>query len=262
MSLTEYDNASKWVALFRQLPSWLKVLIIFCVVAALSIWLYAKYGTIQELKKNNADLNQKLAQANSEISTLRDRKDELHRENLHLKEINDAIQKTAEQLHPDLDTVAAIAKLAEDLKTVRSLATQDAYKPLAAQKKKELIDKLQALLGQYTSFTHTVTILCQPGNSSRVKVAHDLKQYLEEAGFDVESPAVLGVSMGIRLPNISIQLHPDDGEFSEQFIAAVSPLYIDEKFEVSTKEKISRGCPEVVINGDPIFTELGVVKFR
>lgn len=261
MSLPEYDNASKWLALFRRLPSRLKVIIIFCVVAVLSIWLYAKYVAIQELKKDNADLNQKLAQANSEISTLRDRKDELHRENLHLKEINDAIQKTAEQLHPELDTVAAIAKLAEDLETVLSLATRDVYKPLVAQKKKELISKLKELLAQHTSFTHTVTISYQQVISSHAKVVDDLKQYLEEAGFEVE---IGNIMSGYRRnpPNLSIKFHPDDEEFVRLFAAALNPLYIDEKFQGIPQEKINRGCLEVVINGHPVFTELGVVKFR
>jgi len=150
---------------------------------------------------------------------------------------------------------------AEDVKTVHSLATMDVYKPLAAQKKKELIGKLQALLGQYTSFTHTVTILCPAGNLSRVKVGFSLKQYLEEAGFEVEAPPV---TVGYREipPNISIKSHPDDEEFVRQFVNAISPLYIEEMWDGDARETISRGSFRIEINGDPLFTELGVVKFR
>ena len=67
---------------------------------------------------------------------------------------------------------------------------------------------------------------------------------------------------GRNPPNILIKFHPDDEEFVKQFVAAVYPLYINEKFQGLTQEKISRGCFEIKINGDPSFTELGVVEFQ
>ena len=275
MSIFDYDNVSKYLAWYSRLPRWLKV--ILPITLALIIFLYMKFVPVRKLENENDGLTSsltetkselskvesELSRAESEISNLRDRKDELHRENLHLKEINDAIQKTAEQLHPELDTVTAIAKLAEDLEIVRSLATRDVFKPLVAQKKKELISKLKELLARHNSFSHTVTICCEQGNSSRAKIARDLRQYLEEAGFKVTSVSrTTYFSGGGVPPNISIKIHPDDKEFAQKFINVVSPLYIDEIFQGSILKKISRGCFEIEIYGDPLFTEQGVVKFR
>lgn len=261
MGLPEYDNVSKWAAFFRRLPFWLKAAIILCVVVVLSIWLYAKFGPIQELKQDKADLETSLARAKSEISDLRDRKNELHRENLHLKEIFNPVQRKAEQLYPELETAAAIAKLAEDLETVRSIATRDVYKPLVAQQKTKFIGSLQTLLSRYPSFAPTVTIIYQQGSSSRIKVAHDFKKYLEEAGFKAEVSSVMAFYKGIP-PDMAIKFHPDDTEFVKRFAMVVVTFYINEGFQGSTRDKFTRGCFEITINGDPLFTELGVVKFR
>jgi cell division protein FtsB len=237
MSFLDYDNISKWLGWFSKRSFWFKAVFVGFIIVVLSAWLFVKYGTIRELNEDIADLKQELAQAKSEVSTLRDRKNELHRENLHLQEINTFIQEKAKQLYPEMDPNEAIKRLTEDIKTVRSLATQDVYKPLAAQKKKELISKLKELLAQHTSFTHTVTISYQQVISAHAKVVDDLEQYLGEAGFEVEFGSIM---KGYRRnpPNISIKFHPEDEEFVRQFVAALNPLYIDEKFQGITQERL------------------------
>jgi len=283
MGVPDPNILSGWLDLWKKLSPWLKVILPVVVITIVGVYFYLQfYGPVPKLndqitglKSNLAEaeseksslrdqitgLEVKLAEAESEKSSLRDRKDELHRENLHLKTITVPVQEMLEQRYPEMEITDAIARLAEDVKTVHSLATRYIYKALAAQKKKELIDKLQALLGRFTSFTHTATICYDQGSSSRASVALDLKKYLEEAGFEVK--LMFGMFPPKEIPvNISITLHPDDTEFVGQFVAAVNPLYIDERFHGTTQEKISRGCFEIIIQGDPLFTELGVVKFQ
>ena len=296
MDLPDPDIVSKWLVLWKKLSTWLKVIlpVVAIAIAVICFYLYF-FGPVPRLIEKNAGLEdqitglksnladadselskaesdksrlrdqitgleENLAEAESDKSSLRDEKNKLQTENQLLKTIADPVQEMLKQLYPKMKIAAAIAKMAEDVKKVHSLATRDVYKPLAAQKKKEFIGKLQALLGRYTSFTHTVTICCQNGNVTRAKVAYDLKQYLEEAGFEVELSSGM-FSQTVPPSNIWIGIHPDDTEFVNQFIDAVNPLYINEHFQGLTQETISRGCFEITIHGDPLFTELGVVEF-
>jgi predicted RNase H-like nuclease (RuvC/YqgF family) len=175
MSIPEYDNAAKWAAFFRRLPFCLKALLGMALIVAVAIFLYARFGPIGELQRENLSLKNNLSQAQSEISSLRDKKDELHRENLHLKELIDPIKKKAELLYPEMETATAIAKLAEDLQNVRLLATRDVYKPLAQDQKDKMIAALKELQMLHSGLPVSVSIVAQQGSSPRARVANDFK---------------------------------------------------------------------------------------
>ncbi len=196
------------------------------------------------------------------IDSLTDRKNELHRENLHLKEMIDPIRKKAELLYPEFETAVAISKLARDIENVRSLATRDVYKPLASDQKKKLIEMLRTLRLQYAPFDLSVTIKLQQGSASRAKVANDLKLYLEEAGFITSFTVVMSFFTGGIPPDISIERHPEDIQLAQQLVDVVGTLFINKRFSGKLRDDISRRHLEIYINGDPLFTESGVVSFR
>ena len=261
MSIPEYDNISKWAAFFRRLPFWLKTITVVALIAVVTIYLYSRFGPARAFQKDNARLKASLSQSQAEVAALRDKKDELHRENLHLKELIDPIQKKAELLYPELETAAAIAKLAEDVQDVRSLATRDVYKPLAEDKQQEMVAALRALQAQGSFPNLSVTVVVQQGSSSRARVASDLKKYLQDAGWNAEMKSVMSFYSGTP-PDISIKMHPEDIPITQQLAGIVGTLFINRQFAGIKREKFERGHIEITINGDPLFSDSGIVTFR
>lgn len=247
-----------WV---RRLPFWVKTIVVAALVAFGAVYLYSRFGPIRELRRKNERLEGSLVQAQAETTTLRDRKDELHRENLHLKELIDPIQKKAELLYPELETAAAIAKLAVDLQDVRSLATRDVYKPLSPALKDRMIAALRSLQLQNAGQDLSVGITVQPGSSTRDRVARDLSRYLQDAGWKVELQFALRLYTGTA-PDVSIEMHPDDTPLAQQLAGVVGSLFINQQFAGIRRENISRGHLEIAVNGDPLFSETGMVTFR
>lgn len=261
MSITEYDNVAKWVKFFKGLPWWPRSIIIIGIVGFLSIWGYCQWGPVRQLKSDNSDLKNKLAIIKGELATVRDTKNELHRENLHFKELIDPIQRKAELLYPELETAAAITKLAEDLQEVRSLATRDVYKPLASDRKGRMIAALRALQAQALGHTLSLTIVVQQGSSARAKVAADLERYLQDAGWKVNLQSGMSFYNGTP-PDISIKMHPEDVTIAQKLANIIGTLFINKQFAGIKEDKVSQGHFEIKINGDPLFTESGNVTFR
>jgi len=261
MSITEYDNAAKWAKFYKSLPRWLKSSVIIGIIAILSIWGYRQWGPVRQLKSANTDLKKKLESTESELAALRDTKNELHRENLHLKELIDPVQRKAEILYPELETAAAMAKLAEDLHEVRSLATRDVYRPLSPDRIAQLTKGLQSINAQAVEFPLTITIVVQQGSSAREKVAADLKRYIQRAGITVKKQSAMLFSTG-TLPDISIKMHPEDLTVAEQFASVIGTLFINKQFAGTKKDKFVRGQIEIQISGDPLFTDTGIVTFK
>jgi hypothetical protein len=261
MPITEYDNAAKWAAFFRRLPLWLKAIISIAFVAAVAIYLYSQFGPIRSLRQANDRLKTDLSQSQADVVTLRDRKDELHRENLHLKELIDPIQRKAELIYPELETAAAIAKLAEEVQDARSLATRVVYKPLVQDRKQKMVAALRLLHVQDTTLQQSVTISCQQGSSTRTKVANDLKKYIQEAGWKVEMSSGMFVYSKVP-PDITIKQHLDDILLGKQFGDIIGENFINEQIDPIVRNRSSRGHLEITINGDPLFSESGVVTFR
>ncbi len=261
MPLPEYDNAAKWGNWLRGLPWWIKVLLGIAVTASTTFFIYERFGPVRALQKENQRLLSEFKQSESDVVALRDRKDELHRENLHLRELIDPIQKKAELLYPELETVAAIARLAEDLQDVRSLATRDVYKPLAQDQKDRMVAALREIRSQSATTNMNVTVTVQQGSSSRARVADDLIRYLNEAGWKAEINSIMAFYSGTPA-DISITMHPDDMTIAQQFAQIIGGVFINKQFAGHKIDNSARGHLEITINGDPLFSDSGVVTFR
>lgn len=260
MSLTDHDNAVKWWDSFRRLPFWKQLIIIVVVIVVGAGYLYLWFGPMRTLKQSNSRLINELSQAQAEVTTLRDKKGELHRENLHLKELLDPIRKKAELIYPELETAAAIAKVAQDVQDVRSLATEDRYKQLSPARRDRLVTSLKALLAQQTN-PPRIILLVQQGNSARMRVANDLKGMLTAAGFSIDLRPAMIFHEGVP-PDVSVSLHPSNTEFVKQLVNLVGTIFINRQFVGRQKDEAPTTEVTIKIIGDPLFSEEGVVSFR
>lgn len=261
MAIPEYDNAVKWVTFFRGLPRGLKVILSIVVILIIVSFVYIWFGPIRDLQYENSQLSTDLAEAQREIASLRDKKNELHRENLNFKDLMDPIQRKAKFIYPEMETAAAIAKLSDDLQNVRSLATRDVYKPLVKQQREKLVIALKELLSSYSALPVKVSIVAQQGNHIRIKVANDLKEYLQEAGWNVKVNVSLSIFGGIP-PDITIGTNTIDLSLTKDFKQIVGTLFINKQFEWIKRDELERGQIVININGDPLFFESGIVTFR
>ena len=146
----DYENMRKWWLWFIKLPRERRVVLTIIIIMALGVYIYFHYGRFQALKVENREMKRDLQKAMEEVASLRSRNAELHRENLHYKELLDPIRQKAEQLYPGLETDAALAKLAKDVNTVRKLATRDVYRPLSSELREHIVTDLRAFRSGYS----------------------------------------------------------------------------------------------------------------
>lgn len=242
MSLTNYDNMKSWAKFWSKLPLWLKGASVIVTIIVLSFF-FVHY---QGLRQKNSDLKDEIAK--------------LQNENRHLETMTGPIQEITKRLYPNMETVAAIAKLSEDIENVRSLATRDVHKPLAKDRQEKLIAGLKALRQEYSTISPSVKIHVQIGSSVRGYVGADLKKYLHQAGWSVDLHHPMlhpygGTSMVVRF-------HPEDEQFLRAFDKIIDPLFIKALFDVYKAEEFNRGHLEITIIGDPLFNDSGVVTFK
>ena len=260
MAIPEYENAAKWAAFFRSLPLIQKVILIVIAVFIMGIILFFWLGPMRTLQNENLQLKTDLSEAQKEIATLRDKKDELHRENLYYKNMIEPLQKKAEELYPELEAAAALAKLSEDLETVRSLATRDVYKPLNQSQRDVLFTNLLEIRKRYTN-PPKVVIAIEQGNSSRMRVGSDLKTFLDRAGFTTGQRPQQTFRTGVP-PDVRITLNPTNLQFVQELATVIGQSYINKQFSGKKDEKFTKEEIEIEINGDPLFSETGMVTFR
>jgi len=269
MPIPDYDNAVKWGTLFRKLTKYQKIIAIIIVFLiggiAFYLWL-GPYRSLKEKYKLSADNLTKtqnaLTQAKEEIGSLRDKNAKLHRENLHLQGLIDPIKKKAELLYPEMETAAAIAKLSQDLQDVRSLAMRDVYRPLSKEQREKLLNALKQLAFPPGMPPLKFSIRVEQGNLPRAKVGSDLKDYLEECGFAAEFTQGLTMYEDVP-PNIYfVVVNKEDAFLANVFMEIIGAHFINADFAWTKNENLERGHIEIVINGDPIFTESGIVSFR
>lgn len=260
MAIPEYDNAAKWATFFRSLPLKQKVILSIAVILIMGVLVYFWLGTMRGLQKENTQLKNDLSRAENEIVKLRDKKDELHRENLYYKNIIEPLQKKAEKLYPELEAAVALAKLSEDLETVRSLATRDVYKPLNKSLRDDLVENLIHIYMHYTNPPKFI-ISVEQGNSSRIHVGSDLTSFLNSAGFTTSPRPKLTGYIGVP-SDISIKYNPVNLELVQAFANIVGKFYINKQFDGYKNEKYEKEEIIIEINGEPLFSETGIVTFR
>jgi len=189
-------------------------------------------------------------------------KEKLHREDMD--KLHSQLQPFADiavSAYPGVETKEALEQLAKEIETTRSLATRNVYKPLAEEQKRKLIETLSAFRKQHTAITPSVIVYCQQGSSTRTKVADDLELYLKTAGYKAEMQPYIQ-SLGPEPSDVYIGHHPEDIELAKQFAGIVANLFINTSFEEWKGNDLSPGNLFLLVNGDPLFTDSGIVKFK
>lgn len=181
------------------------------------------YGPLQTLKKENKELQkdikavqQDLTRSQQDVSTVRARNEELHRENLYYKEILDPIQKKANQMYPELETSAALSRLAKNINKVFNLATRDIYRPLDQDLRAKIVSDLEKVAGRFGPFFVKVVTNYQYGTTNRKELADEIVSVLQSAGISAKTE-VLIILYARKPPSIQVQVNPEDVELSESF---------------------------------------------
>jgi cell division protein FtsB len=273
MVLPDYQNVDSWWQWFKRRPLWLRIVVILVIatLATLFAWQYLSKRSLAlentRLEGDKASLvaeNQQLRTDKDslaqELDTTRTREAELHRENLHQKELLDPIRRKAEQLYPALETDAAVAKLAEDMKQVRDLATRDLYRPLAPNIRERVVTDLRTLRERYSEINLKVSVVPDQGIQLRTAVAGELASVLREAGYDATAAEPRATITNSPLP-VRITMNPEDLGLAQE-LSRVIGGFIDTRFSGITDDKREKGTFIIWIAGDPLFSADGVVTFR
>lgn len=261
MNMVDFENFSKWLNFYKRLPLFLRSIILILVIGLLSIWLYLQFGPLRNLKRENKNLKLKLENTQVRLNDITDKKNELHRELLHYKELMNPFQRKAEQLYPELEVSAALSKLAEDLNTVKKIATAGFYKSLSKEYQIKLIGKLKEIYKKYKSLSPLIKINVQQGNNLRNRIANDLEKYLKESGFQTKIISGMFVFTS-STPDIALRCNSKDIEFVKELASAIGPFFINKQFAASKDNGLGRGNIEIIINGEPLFGSSGTVSFR
>lgn len=260
MTVTDFDNVAKWGRFIQSLPRWQKVLALMILAGVIFAWIYILLGPLRTAQREQARLDEELKQSTSQLASVRDEKATIHRELLSCKEILDPIQKKAVLLYPELENAAALAKLAQDLDDVRSLATRDTYRPLAPQIKERVIQQLRKLRTELGTNV-TVEVAVENGSASRQRVAQALVDVLAESGIVVKGPSGVMSFFNGAPANMSVELNPDDLDTANRFAGPIG-LYINQQMTGINRPKQERGVLKIHIIGDPLFSPEGVVTFK
>jgi hypothetical protein len=260
MGIPDYDQVAKWYQLYRRLPGWGKVVVIGLGVVTLCAAMYVFYVKYDGLRSENTELRNAREQKDAEINRLNLEKAELHRENLHYKELLDPIQRKAGQLYPELEVDAALAKLTQDIETVRQLAVRDIYRPLSKGIRDSIISGLQAIQKRHSSLEVSISVQPVKGSNTLHSVAKELGDILENAGFNVEvaEPAIMMTSWH---EPVMILINSEDKGFVQE-LHDVLKRFVNTKFAASPGQNFERGRLKFIIAGDPLFSPDGVVTFK
>jgi Tfp pilus assembly protein PilN len=114
MGNMDFDNCIKWKNHFFSLSCLLRVFIIVVILVILGGNIYIWLGPMRTLQKDNAGLTQKLSDSATEVTTLKDKKDEFHHENLSLRELLDSTKKDAKTLQQTNSSLKTSLSLSQD----------------------------------------------------------------------------------------------------------------------------------------------------
>ena len=246
MSFWEFDNIKKYKDAFFKLPKKVKIPIVIIILVGISVWIWRTQCNI--------------AKKNEEISALRFENEKLQRENLHLKEIVNPLEQKAKELYPELETSTALAKLSEDIETVRALATRDIYRPLNPELRNKVINSLKPIYSKYSTINPFIQISVEMRNKNRELILAELIEILVAAGFQAERKpghfTISGVSQ-----DITIIFNPEVLDFVQELTSALGP-FLNTPFFGKKNNKISKEIVKISIDGTPQFFPNGTVVFK
>ena len=131
-------------------------------------------------------MKQNLNNQDRTLAGLRHDNEILVAENNRWKLLMDPIERKAKEIYPELESSAAIAKLAKDLEDTRNLATRAEFKPLTQQLKAEVVNRLKTVQEGFAAEKITFVVSYLHGSIAREKLAQELTSLMEESGMQVK----------------------------------------------------------------------------
>lgn len=174
-----YDKKTKKHKIIRSLLPYLVILM--TVITAIIV---ISDNTSSE--KLETELKQLTKNSELSIELANKRETEAIKEIGELKELLKPFVEIADRNYPNMDKNLALNKLADELETVKEIATKDIFKPYSENNKSLLVKQLKTIFNRYPE-SPIIKFYIQQGTSNNNKVLKDLTSLLTQAGFSTET---------------------------------------------------------------------------
>lgn len=224
--------------------------------------------SLTELKsgfeKEASDAEERESKAIEDRERIKKELDELQ------EQIKPVIQLATEK-YPSLDIEDALAKLAEEVQDLQKqneelqrqtkyLSARDYFHPLNSNTKSIVLERLKQVKDSLGDREIEISIISEPGNINRQRVAKELVAILKESNFKTSGPAQAMVFSKSVLPPVRISINRSDADIARGLSFALNP-FLNVKFSGKVKNDYTPGKINIEIYGNPIFKEDGVVTF-
>jgi len=142
---------------------------------------------------------------------------------------------------------------------VKGGAKRNIYKEIDGQLKDQILSNLTNVRKEYSDFSYKIEISADKGSLSRLKIADEIGNLLNEAGFDTRVRQSMLITSD-RKP-IHVAFRPEYRDFGEAILMAFEPAL---RANVGVRESEDRqsGDISIAIVGKPMFTERGAIFFE
>jgi hypothetical protein len=186
LTAKEFEDWRKRIAQWWSKPRTRLWLVIIAI--ALSCYLFGKdylpyRRENEQLRHANAEHLKTIAEKDGTVSTLRHENENLLSINNRLQIMLNPIERKAKEIYPELESAAAVAKLAANLEEIRNLATRTTFKPLSSDLKGRLFDSLTRVQKTHPTNAITFEVHYLSGSNARSSVAKEFTDILGESGF-------------------------------------------------------------------------------
>jgi hypothetical protein len=173
--------------------------------------------------------------------------------------------------YPSLPPEKALEKLANDVKELRhrteqldartqEISARDFFHPLSSDRRQLVVNNLRELLHRFPQRDISLVVSLETGHTGRQKIAKELIDILKEAGINVSGPtSVMTFSKGVS-PPIIMELNPVDDDIGRFLAEALQPL-LRVTFTGRKKKEIPAGKITIRLQGEPLFSDAGVITF-
>lgn len=231
--------------------------------------------TLTEIKES-AEKATKAAEAREQKAV--EAREKIAQELAQLQEQMRPVIELATAKYPSLDVDAAVLEIANDVqklqkeneqllkrtealkKQTKELSERDYFHPLNAEIRNRVVESLNGILESNKDRSLQISIFCEKGNSLRQKVARQLVDILSESGIETKGPTAFTTFSSGVLPAVRVGLNREDGEIGRQLAEALNP-YLNVRFVGKAANQNELGQISIAINGNPFFSEDGVVTF-
>lgn len=260
MSLLEYVVNHKWrdkrTKEYRKSSKILLILILlFGAISVASVCI-----DYQNNSKNLQDVERREIKAISQ-------RDEIRSKLLKIESQLAPFIKLATKKYQQVAPEKALENLANEIRDLRlktlqleqkttNLETRESFRSLNKEKHDHILNLLTNFRTRYGNKSFTIHISAM-NDRQCIILANELKDLLKEAGFNTVGPQNL---FGWINTPVSLERSESDSEYSQEFIAALQPLFIERIKEI-TGSGLS-GQFYIYINDKPYFNSDGVVTFQ